>query len=86
MQIAYQFLICIIEIQETTDIIDSMRRGFSKRVLTRAKAAKPKTANIMFRLPSDVLDDFRKLCDREGVPMTKVLVALLREFLDDRQN
>lgn len=37
----------------------------------------------MFRLPSDVLDDFRKLCDKEGISMARAVTFMMKYFVED---
>lgn len=59
------------------------KQSWSERVLDKAKQTNNKRTNIMFRLPSDVLDDFRKLCDKEGISMARAVTFMMKYFVED---
>lgn len=55
----------------------------SKEVLERIRrrqAANSKS-NYTYRLPDQIMRDFKKKCEKEGVSMTSVLEELIEEFL-----
>lgn len=56
----------------------------SREVLRRVKSkGKPERANVTFRMPIELMEEFKKACSKQGVTPTAVLEELILSFLQD---
>lgn len=53
-----------------------------KNILDQLKSEERKQQ--LFMLPTDLLERFKSDCKKEGVPMSRVLEALIRDYLGEK--
>ncbi|MBX2996330.1 MAG: hypothetical protein KF681_16005 [Bdellovibrionaceae bacterium] len=54
----------------------------AKEILKRIRSKeKPEKANVTFRLSTNLMDNFKKACAKQGVTPTAVLEEMIQSFL-----
>jgi predicted HicB family RNase H-like nuclease len=56
-----------------------------KEVIKAIKAEQKteETVNLTFRIPKDLADRFKAICEKQGVSSNKAVIKLLQEFMAD---
>lgn len=61
-----------------------MAQNKTKRSKILEKVRTEEKKQQLFVLPVDLIEQFKNDCKREGVTMSKVLEALIREYMGDK--
>jgi hypothetical protein len=64
--------------------VGKMAKVDSKELLKRVKSKeKPERANATFRFNSKLMEQFKAVCDKQGVTPTAVLEEFMESFISD---
>ena len=62
-----------------------MAKVKSKEIIKTIKESEGKNAsvNMTFRIHKDLAEDFKKLCNKQGVTANSVIIELMKNFIGD---
>lgn len=59
--------------------MNNLTKKVNKKIKEKREA--DKKANVTFRLPTNLMDNFRKACEKNEVSMTEALEALIEDYI-----
>ena len=57
------------------------KKSYKDRILERASSEEKR--NVTFRLPSELIEEFKESCEDNDLTMNRVIEEMIREYLEE---